>query len=272
MSLVLYDLYSDLTPKQWAPNPMKARAMLNYKGIPFTTKFVTYTELPHVLEAAGATPWREVPHYTLPAITYGGVCVMGLDEIRDFLNDNFPDTPKVECGCGEYSPRAEEVVHAAMIEVAEPVACCTAPKALPEEDQEYFASQKLPRMGVDMEAVLASPATTQGMWRGVEQLLNSGLYRIVAGVPSPTNESALLILSQALVDEETDGVDLEQVGRIRRQKFLTGETPRWVDFQAFAIAYWCQKIIQLDPHRPVGDLIHDEWMKGWYNRMAVYST
>lgn len=268
--VILYDLKSTLTPPQWSPNTVKARALLNYKGIPFTTEWRTYTTIDATLRPLGVEPLPEAPHFTLPAITYKGTTVMGSDKIRDFLNKEFPDTPAVTAAVNGRNPKANEVMDWAMIFVAGALGCLLITKVLPKDDAEYFINTKMPKAGVSVPEVLASTETRSQMWAGVESFLTKGIYHLVAA--SGTAGSDAELTQKLLQEAQEDKVDKAAVETIRAQTFLTGDAPSWVDFEAFGIAFWCDRIAPIDPAYPGGELFKDPWVKLWYSRMVKYSV
>ncbi len=96
--LILYDIDSNLTPKQWSPNTSKIRYLLNYKQIPFKTKWISYPDIKKTLQELGVEPNHDDPTkgpiFTLPAITYKGETIMDGNVIADYLEDLLP-TPSI---------------------------------------------------------------------------------------------------------------------------------------------------------------------------------
>ena len=67
-----FDLYSDLPgpAKSWSPNTLGVRAVLNFKGIPYTQSWISYPDIKPLITGLGLPPNREGIPYTLPAIIH----------------------------------------------------------------------------------------------------------------------------------------------------------------------------------------------------------
>ncbi|KAL4972868.1 hypothetical protein BDW66DRAFT_143351 [Aspergillus desertorum] len=67
-----FDLYSDLpgASKSWSPNTLKVRAVLNFKGIPYTQSWISYPDIKPLMISLGVPPNEEGMPYTLPAIIH----------------------------------------------------------------------------------------------------------------------------------------------------------------------------------------------------------
>lgn len=118
MTITLYDIPSQ---KQgaWSPNTFKARCVatkpyaeltidrlhprriaLNYKGIPFQSKWLEYPDIEKTLKELGGAPTSKKPgtaqdHYTLPAIhdSETGKTITESMNIAVYLDEHFPDKP-----------------------------------------------------------------------------------------------------------------------------------------------------------------------------------
>jgi len=101
MTIILYDLPSTIPGNAWAPNPWKARAVLNYKRIPYRTEWVEFPDVEGLSKKLGfkATSERKdgSPFYTLPAIhdPSTGVYISESLAIAEYLEKTYPDTPSV---------------------------------------------------------------------------------------------------------------------------------------------------------------------------------
>ncbi|OJJ45317.1 hypothetical protein ASPZODRAFT_70011 [Penicilliopsis zonata CBS 506.65] len=67
-----FDLYSDFPGplKSWSPNTLKTRAVLNFKGIPYTQSFTSYPDVKPLVSSLGIPPNKEGRPYTLPTIIH----------------------------------------------------------------------------------------------------------------------------------------------------------------------------------------------------------
>ncbi|KAG8863253.1 hypothetical protein FRB96_008744 [Tulasnella sp. 330] len=71
--IVLYDVPSKLEPRSWSINMWKARLVLNYKGAPYRTEWVSYPDIEPTFKKLGIPPSMKKPyngkdHYTCPSI------------------------------------------------------------------------------------------------------------------------------------------------------------------------------------------------------------
>ncbi|KAL3471048.1 hypothetical protein BJX99DRAFT_238240 [Aspergillus californicus] len=67
-----FDLYSDLPgpSKSWSPNTLKTRAVLNFKGLPYTQSWISYPDITPLLSSLSVAPNNQGRPYTLPAILH----------------------------------------------------------------------------------------------------------------------------------------------------------------------------------------------------------
>ncbi|KAM0273615.1 hypothetical protein ACHAQH_008209 [Verticillium albo-atrum] len=95
-NVVLYDLPSKDNGKGcWSLNPWKTRLALNYKGIPYTTKWIEYPDIEPTLKGLGLAPQpEEIKPYTIPAVVFpDGKAVMNSRLIIDEMEKRYPDRP-----------------------------------------------------------------------------------------------------------------------------------------------------------------------------------
>ncbi|KAG8746506.1 hypothetical protein FRC10_004640 [Ceratobasidium sp. 414] len=97
--IIFYDILA--TGGAWSPNTFKTRLALNYKGLPYRVKFISYPDIEPLLKELGFPPRLPIfPRYTLPMIadpssdpngkpTY----VVESFDIAVYLDDKYP-TPK----------------------------------------------------------------------------------------------------------------------------------------------------------------------------------
>ncbi|KAF8577827.1 hypothetical protein K439DRAFT_1639384 [Ramaria rubella] len=99
--IALFDIPSTLDHQPWNPNTWKARAVLNYKRLPYKTIWLSYPDIESTLKKLGA-PARAVdpqgkPHYMLPAIldTSGVSPILVTDSlnIAEYLEEKYPERP-----------------------------------------------------------------------------------------------------------------------------------------------------------------------------------
>jgi len=101
MTIILYDIPSLVPGNAWSPNPWKARAVLNYKRIPYRTEWVEYPDIAGLSKKLGINPTSQKkdggPLYTLPAIHDPSTGIYMADSlaIAEYLEKTYPDTPSV---------------------------------------------------------------------------------------------------------------------------------------------------------------------------------
>ncbi|CAI7678777.1 unnamed protein product [Penicillium pancosmium] len=68
----LFDITSTLpgSSKSWSPNTLKVRAVLNFKGIPYTQSWISYPDIAPLLKSLDVTPNATGTPYTLPTIIH----------------------------------------------------------------------------------------------------------------------------------------------------------------------------------------------------------
>jgi glutathione S-transferase len=79
-----------------SPNTWRIRYALNIKGLPYKTEWLSFLEIPKVLEANG-TPKSESEGYTLPAILDPNTnkAIGDSIPIMEYLDAQYPDTPQL---------------------------------------------------------------------------------------------------------------------------------------------------------------------------------
>ncbi|KAG8803191.1 hypothetical protein FRC17_006226 [Serendipita sp. 399] len=103
--IILYDIPSKLTPMAWSPNTWKARYVLNYKGLPYETVWISYTDIAGLWEKLGLKPITDgsniastfLPVVSVPSKEEGKPPTIVADSfnIALFLDKRFPETPRV---------------------------------------------------------------------------------------------------------------------------------------------------------------------------------
>ncbi|KDR69407.1 hypothetical protein GALMADRAFT_272014 [Galerina marginata CBS 339.88] len=98
MSIILYDIPSQVAVNAWSPNIWKTRYALNYKGLAYKTEWVEFNDIEAHAKKHGIAPTSTNPDfYSLPAIydapnkTY----VAGAIEIAEYLDEKYPNTPRL---------------------------------------------------------------------------------------------------------------------------------------------------------------------------------
>ncbi|PYI01433.1 hypothetical protein BO78DRAFT_401267 [Aspergillus sclerotiicarbonarius CBS 121057] len=108
----LFDLFSDFpgASKSWSPNTLKVRAVLNFKGIPYTQSWVSYPDVKPLVTGLGLGPNEEGIPYTLPTIIHkssvtsnpNGAMMDSLPIVMH-LDKVFPSPPLFPSGDASYA-------------------------------------------------------------------------------------------------------------------------------------------------------------------------
>ncbi|KAF9553715.1 hypothetical protein CPC08DRAFT_713510 [Agrocybe pediades] len=104
MTIILYDIPSNIAGVAWSPNTWKTRFCLNYKGLPYKTEWVEYPDIEAHCKKLGIKPtgknfWTggNDDLYTLPAIYDASTDTYIADSIpiAEYLDKTYPDTPPI---------------------------------------------------------------------------------------------------------------------------------------------------------------------------------
>jgi len=109
--ITFYDIAAQPSISTWSLNPWKTRYTLGFKKLPYKTIPIEYPDIASVSESLGIPPFRTkdgVALYTCPAIIDDatGVALPDSYKIAEYLDKQYPDTPKV-------FPPGTEAFHAA---------------------------------------------------------------------------------------------------------------------------------------------------------------
>ncbi|ODQ79229.1 hypothetical protein BABINDRAFT_162265 [Babjeviella inositovora NRRL Y-12698] len=227
---------------------MKARCVLNYRGIPFETKFVTYTELPRALERLGVKPLPTVPGYIVPTVTHDGNTVMGSYDIVQYLEDAFPHNPSMFT-----SPHALadadslRKLEQAMFDSFSINPVTFIKEIIHDEDIGYYITKNMDRYNLNIIQVASDPITIENNWVAVKNYVND------------------------FKGFTTERFSQEQLNRLKHGKYLFGDNLGFADFIYFGFLSWIIKAYAQDKSRTC-EFLADPWLKDWYVRLTIYSV
>lgn len=96
--------------KSWSPNTLKVRAVLNFKGIPYTQTWISYPDIKPLITGFGLPPNESGIPYTLPAIIHKSSiasnphgAMMDSLPIVLHLDKVFPSNPLFPSGDASYA-------------------------------------------------------------------------------------------------------------------------------------------------------------------------
>ena len=171
--IVFFDLPSAEPRRCWSLNLWKARLILNYKGIPYTTTWLEYPEIEPNFKALGVEPHEagsEVAAYTLPIVHLpDGRYIMESQNIALELENLYPE-PMLPM-----DQDLAQTLQGLMIETVMPVAGVFmngSKKMVPPLSAEYIGRKLAKRFGKSTEQ-LEGETSGDEAWKGA----SSGLKK-----------------------------------------------------------------------------------------------
>jgi len=217
MTIILYDIASSTVPGQaWAPNPWKARVVLNYKGIPYRTEWVEFPDIESVSKKLGVKPTGQrsdgSPLYTLPVIhdPSTGAIVVDSFAIAQYLEKTYPNTPSVFPNATVGLQNAFEATFMKSLDGLWRFIIPAVNSKLSPVSQEYFRRTRETSFGKKLEDVIPTGDARTEEWGKFEQ----GLARIHSYLTA------------------TD----------KTGPFFLGDTISWSDLVLFSFLYWIKLI------------------------------
>ncbi|KZV79730.1 hypothetical protein EXIGLDRAFT_714809 [Exidia glandulosa HHB12029] len=194
--ITLYDITSTLDPPCWSPNVWKIRLLLNYKQVPYTTKWISYPDIESTCLDLGAAPtstrpWDGQAFYTLPVIEddarHPGV-ISDSSSIAEYIESNYP-TPSV-------LPSSSRTLQACFVSylatnllpALRPLVIPAVHRILDQRGQEYYRRTREPQFGVALEKILPyGSAAREEQWMKIAGVLDkiAGWFDENEGAESP---------------------------------------------------------------------------------------
>lgn len=171
------DIFLDFASQDGLPfgiTSMKTRLALNLKGHPYTTRFLLYPQICHVLSSPPLSllPRPSPPSiapYTLPTARIAGTWITDSLSIARALEAAYADAPSLQL---ESQADLIQTVEALIIKIATPLATIFLPavckKLLPEPSAEYVRRTREPWMGKVEELEEKSRREGEEMWKAAE--------------------------------------------------------------------------------------------------------
>jgi len=149
------------------------RLALNYKGIPYETRWVEYPDIAPLFKSFGIAPNSAGMQYTIPAIQMpDGRFIMDSVKIAQELDMHQP-SPSLRLGSPrvEQTKEAVELVNNALAPVSRP----RVPEmVLNSGSIEYFSRTRSQRFGMPLEVLARSELAGEAAWKGATE----GLERV----------------------------------------------------------------------------------------------
>ncbi|KAJ7597748.1 hypothetical protein C8J56DRAFT_852097 [Mycena floridula] len=173
--IVFYDIPSKVPGSAWSLNPWKTRLTLNYKGIPYKTVWVEYPNIKELATSLGAQPTDILPNgdplYTIPMIhdPSTGAVVSDSAKIAKYLDEQYPDTPKVFAPGthGLYEAFQDAIMWSAVTPILQ-FAIPIAPDILRSPSLEYFRATREAMFGMTFEEMKPKEEKRVEEWKKVE--------------------------------------------------------------------------------------------------------
>ncbi|KAJ5777615.1 hypothetical protein N7520_000861 [Penicillium odoratum] len=173
-----FDLYSDQqgSSKSWSPNTLRTRAVLNFKGIPYTQSWHSYTDIKPLMTGLGVSPREQGRPYTLPAILHSTVvsspsgAMMDSLAIALHLDKLYPSPPLFPSGDASYALLIAVVNVITRLEPGfRPLIIPLVPDHLDPPGRKYFHETRTVAFGKPLSEVRPTDKETlDGMWELVE--------------------------------------------------------------------------------------------------------
>ncbi|KAK2461091.1 hypothetical protein APHAL10511_006870 [Amanita phalloides] len=244
MTILFYDIASKVGAHN--PNAWKARFTLNYKGIPYKTQWTQYVDIEKVSREKGIPP-SDAPHpetggifYTLPAIfdESTGVGVSDSHKIAEYLDKNYPDTPKVIIP-------GTEALQIAFTKSFMPHLSAMWQFVLPaniealdhQESKEYFYKTRSSRFGADIKTMNPTGAAREEAFND----LKDGLDKI----------DQLLLKSKGpyVMGETVSFADFAVGGWLKWMQILFGkDSEEWKRVSSWNEGRWGERLERLDKY------------------------
>ncbi|KAI0262605.1 hypothetical protein BC834DRAFT_383009 [Gloeopeniophorella convolvens] len=176
--ITLYDIPGNAPAHLiWSPNVWRIRYVLAIKGLAFDTVWVEYPDIAAEMKRIGAnhTEYRDgAPLYTLPVIhdTLTGVVVADSAKIAAYLDEQYPDTPRLFTGQSQ-ALQSAFIAQFVMPRVRAPTVKLVAahtPARLNPRSGEYFRTTREKMFGKRLEELSGTPEVRA---RVVQELLDA---------------------------------------------------------------------------------------------------
>jgi glutathione S-transferase len=166
---ILYDLPSCGNCACWSLNPWKARAALNFKGLPYKTEWIEYPDLEPTFKSLGISkndPSTAYTDYSSPAVKLpDGRYIMDSRSIGEALDKLQPE-PSLHMDRGDVIDRTAAVVGAVFTPLRA-IAMPRVPDLLNQRSADYFHETRSKRFGMSLEE-LGKSEKAKTAWEDAE--------------------------------------------------------------------------------------------------------
>ncbi|GAB7350044.1 hypothetical protein MBLNU459_g0715t1 [Dothideomycetes sp. NU459] len=146
--VILYDLPSKGHCACWSLNPWKTRLALNFKGIPYETRWLEYPDIAPTLKAAGLPPNEKGASYSIPAASIDGKLLMDSAVIAPVLEE-LQASPPMHFD-HPMTAKVQDAVLKAFTGLAPLILPAVARNLLNPGSKEYFEKTRAERFGMPL--------------------------------------------------------------------------------------------------------------------------
>ncbi|KAG8928415.1 hypothetical protein FRC02_006935, partial [Tulasnella sp. 418] len=176
--IILYDIPSTNETKAFSPNTWRTRLVLNYKGISYETKWLSYPDVRPTLIEIGITPVNfrpdGTPMYTCPSIT-----VQSPSESKFHLTDSAPIAEYLDAnfaGPKVFPPGSKAAQHLFITHLQQhllpnlgPLMIGLTPKILDSRSNEYYEPSRAGFYGCDLKDLWPAGPEREARWQTVQK-------------------------------------------------------------------------------------------------------
>ncbi|KAF3937028.1 hypothetical protein ABW19_dt0210018 [Dactylella cylindrospora] len=181
MSSTTYTLFDIPTksdpPRSWSPNCWRARAVLNYKGVPYETEWIEYPDIRVRLAEMGLPSKGGLFPYTLPMLRVTITPPDGSDpqikyltdslDIVKYINDNHP-SPPFDFNTSPISDETDKFLQENFLNAFCGLVLPEVANILPPRSCEYFLQTRPVWMKMSV-AEFQKMKIEQGAWKELEE-------------------------------------------------------------------------------------------------------
>ncbi|KAF4953663.1 hypothetical protein FSARC_12348 [Fusarium sarcochroum] len=170
-AITLYDIPS-IARKSWSPNAWKARLILNFKALPYSTEWLELPEISTKMQVHNLVPnAAPTSPYTIPCILLlegeGTKGVMGSRAIARALEDRF-SMPSLHLGT-KGTLRIEELAEKLLIASRPLWAYLLPERILTQSSAQYYTDTRTKRFGMNLELYCATHVSQQ-LWNELDDI------------------------------------------------------------------------------------------------------
>jgi len=168
----LLDIDSTRNPKQWSPNTLKSRAVLNFKGLPFQTRFINFADVVTVVSTLGVPKNEKGRPFSVPVvITPEGKAIMDSMAIFEYLEKVKPQPSLLSADQKEWVEAFYDEFNRS-IGPSMSVVLPLVPTFLDQKASEYFKKSRTEMFGKPLDQLVPDAAEREKIWMQTFEAIN----------------------------------------------------------------------------------------------------